>query len=144
MKKIAIYLGLCVFAVEATTPKYSRSFLFTRPGQQNLALKQALWHNLLYDKSKKLAIEAVGFFQKTMSSHKVSQYFLPPNSESLLVSTAINRDVLPKWLGLPDDFSGVLSLAPEQTQGGFMLEGRYGLGDLLDFGNFMGVSIFKN
>ena len=145
MKKTALCISICVFALGAKTPKYSHSFLFTRPGQQNLALKQALWHNLLFDKEKKVAIEAVGFFQKTTSSRDISQYFLPPNKEALLVnSTAINRDVLPKWLNLPENFSGILALAPTQKQGGFMLEGRYGLGDLLDFGGFMGVSIFKN
>lgn len=145
MKKIIVSISLCFFTLEAHTPKYSRSFLFTHPAQQNLALRQALWHNLLYNKIKKSAIEVAGFFQKTSKSVDISQYFLPPNRESLLVnSTAVNRDVLPKWLGLPDNFSGRLALAPTQTQGGFLIEGRYNLGELLDFGNFAGVSIFQN
>ena len=146
--KTRIILGMSLFLLcttQGTTPKYSRSFLFTRPVQQNLALKQALWHNLLYNKEKKVALEVAGFFLKTTESKRISQYFLPPNRDALLVSsTALNRDVLPKYLSLPDNFSGYLALSPEQTQGGFLVEGRYGLGDLLDFGEFVGVEIFKN
>ncbi len=150
MKKLALGLGLylsasgpCFSAVEAPNQKFSRSFFFTHPVQQNIALKQALWHNLLYNKEKKTAIEAAVFFQKSTKPLNISQYFLPPNRTSLLFSTALNADVLPYWFNLPTNFSGTMALAPKQAQEGLMLEGRHTLGDLFDI-DVCGVDFLKN
>ncbi len=145
MKKSTLCLSLCAFMLQAESPKFSQSFLFTRPGQQQLALRQSLWHNLLYDRTKDTAIETAVFYQKSNHAHDIGRYFLPPNREQLLVnSTALNRDVLPYWLDLPEDFSGNLSLAPEQSQVGFMIEGRYVIGKLFNTGKIFGMDVFQN
>lgn len=145
MKKVIIALLLCFFTAQADTPKNSQTFLFTRPGQQNLCLKQAIWHNLFYDKERKNAFEVAVYHQESTHADKIQAYFLPTNRTQLLVNTtALNRDILPYWLQLPVNFSGVLRIKPTQTQTGFTLEGRRYLGNLFDFGSIAGSKLFQN
>lgn len=145
MKKITAALTLCFFTLQAHDPKSSQTFLFTRPGQQNLCLKQAIWHNLLYDKETRSALDLAVYHQKSTHADKIQAYFLPAYRTQLLVNTtAINRDVLPFWLQLPADFNGVLKIGPQQTQTGFTIEGRHNLGNLFDIGSFGGANLFQD
>ncbi len=112
---------------------FARSFLWTRPGYQQLALHQALWHNPLLDFSRKGAFLIAPFYQRSMNPQDIKTFFLPPNEPALKVSnTALDRDMLAFWLGLPDNFSGNFTIAPRQQQAGFLVEFRYMIGDFLD------------
>jgi len=145
MKKVIASLILCFFALQAETPKNSQTFLFTRPGQQNLCLKQAIWHNLFYDKEKRNAFDLAVYHQKSTHPNKIQAYFLPSNRTQLLVNTtALNRDILPYWLQLPTNFNGVLRINPTQTQTGFTLEGRRYLGNFLNLGSVAGFKLFQD
>ena len=145
MKKILVAFMLCSFALYGETPKYSHTFLFTRPAQQNLPLRQSVWHDILFNKKQKFSIDVAVFGQNSGYSKDIAQYFLPPNRSTLLVnSTALDRDVLPYWLGLPEAFSGKLTLAPKQSQAGGLIEGRLNLGDILKVGDVMGVNFLEN
>ena len=145
MKKILIILSLCSFSLSANTPKYSHTFLFTRPAQQNLPLRQSVWHDILFNKKQKFSIDVAVFGQQSGYSDQISQYFLPPNRNTLLVnSTTLDRDVLPFWLGLPEAFSGNLTIAPKQSQVGGLIEGRLNLGDIFKMGDVMGINFLEN
>lgn len=140
MKKYLITLLALTSPLEATMDPllgkeimYARSFLWTRPGYQQLALHQALWHNPLLDISRKGAFLIAPVYQKSRNPQDIKTFFLPPNTPNVKVSnTALDRDMLAFWLGLPDDFSGEFTFAPRQKQAGFLVEFRYMIGDFLD------------
>lgn len=140
MKKYLITLLALVSPLEATMDTLvtheivnARSFLWTRPGYQQLALHQALWHNPLLDISRKGAFLVAPFYQKSVKPQDIKTFFLPPDTPTVKVSnTALDRDMLAFWLGLPDDFSGNFTFAPRQQQAGFLVEFRYMIGDFLD------------
>lgn len=146
MKKLLTPLTLCFFALHGNNPKSSQTYLFTRPGQQTIGLMQAMWHNLLYDNTKSTALDLAVYHQKSTQSDKIKAYFLPAYREQLLVnSTASDRNVLPLWLQLPTNFSGILRIAPEQTQSGFTIAGRNNIGNLFgDRVKLAGVPLFQN
>jgi len=74
----------------------------------------------------------------TQGNKKFAKYFLINNKSTLLVSGDANtnevsiRDVRAEWLGLPSNFSGFLTLCPEQHQAGFWLEYNQDFGTLFD------------
>jgi len=146
MKKLIAPLMFCFFALHGNNPKSSQTYLFTRPGQQNLCLMQAMWHNLIYDTTKKAAVDLAVYHQKSTHADKIKAYFLPAYQEEMLVnSTAPNRNIVPFWLQLPSDFNGILRIAPEQTQTGFTIAGRNDIGNLFgDRFKIAGVPLFQN
>lgn len=112
---------------------YAKSFLFTRPAYQELALHQALWHNPLLDITRKGAVNIAPVYQKSTNANKIKTFFLPPDTPELLVSTnALDRNMLPEWLGLPSNFTGNFTFAPKQQEAGFLMEFRYMIGDFLN------------
>lgn len=128
---------LSLLSLSAKTDKSSQSFLFTRPVHQNLSLHQAFWYGSLFNKDKKNAIQANVHYQKSWKSDKIRQYFLLADRTLVKVNrTTTDRDVLPEWLGLPNDFSGLLTFSPEQEQVGASFEARHDIGPLFGFDFF--------
>jgi hypothetical protein len=139
MSKKLLFALFVLFGVSlsAKSDKSSQSFLFTRPAHQNLALHQAFWYGSLFNKDKKTAVQVNSHYQKSWRSDKIRQYFLLADRTLVKVNrTATDRDVLPEWLGLPDDFSGLVTFSPEQEQIGGSIEARRNIGPLFGFDFF--------
>lgn len=121
---------------------YSQSFLLPRAAYDNLAAKQALWHNIIYDKNGKGAFNIISLYQDSIQSEKTQRYFLFNNKTSLTVrgdNHACDRDVRAEWLGITDaDYDGTLTIDPQNRQFGAMIEYQR------DLSAFTDNSLFKN
>jgi len=132
MKKYLILLLLVFFPayhIKAKREEFAHSFMYTKPGFYDVVMEQALWHDIAYNKksSKKIGLQAIPFFQQSMPLDKNTRYFLINGKEELLVAGddtpfILTRDVRAEWIGLPNDFSGILSVKPKQQQKGCMFE----------------------
>jgi hypothetical protein len=116
-----------------------RSFLFTRPLAQNIALYQAVWHDYIYEKFGKLktSIQVIGAYQESLESDETNKYFLFNCKDMLLIAgdnsaNQDERDVRAEWLGLPDNFTGTLKLIPRQRQAMALLEFHQDLSKVID------------
>lgn len=142
MKKYLILLLFILLlppTIEAKRKVFARSFMYTKPGFYDVVMEQALWHDIAYNKkgSVRAGIQAIPFFQQSMSLKKNARYFLIHGKDHLLVAGdetpfILTRDVRAEWLGLPDNFSGILSVNPKQQQKGCMLEYHQDLNRWLD------------
>lgn len=111
----------------------ARSYLFTRPAYQGIGLHQSLWHNILLDTSKKGALLIAPVYQKSIKPDDIKTFFLPPQAPVVNVTNQESfTNMLPFWLGLPDDFTGNFTFAPRQQQAGFLIEYRHMIGDFLE------------
>lgn len=131
-KNYVFFILLCSVAIifaEQSGEVYSRSFMFTRPASASGALLRHL--SCVSDYKK---YEASGGFygavfgEKSRHSDAVDRYFLINGKNNLIVAgdgapIAVRqvRDVRANWLGLPDNFSGILSMEPTQRQYGFFI-----------------------
>lgn len=133
MKKYLALLSIVFFVpVKSYDRKiYAHSFMYTKPAFYDVVMEQALWHNIAYNKkgSIKGGIQLIPFFQQSMSLEKNARYFLMKGKTALLVAgdktspeDLINRDIRAEWVGLPDNFTGILSVNPKQKQAGCQLE----------------------
>ncbi len=133
MKKYLALLSIVFFVpVQSYDRKvYAHSFMYTKPAFYDVVMEQALWHNIAYNKkgSIKGGIQLIPFFQQSMSLEKNARYFLMKGKTELLVAgdktspeDLINRDIRAEWVGLPDNFTGILSVNPKQKQAGCQLE----------------------
>jgi hypothetical protein len=110
--------------------KTAQIFMMTRPFHRNLAAQWATgWRDCVYEKHGKhlASLQALGIYQKSQEACKFAAYFLFNHLSSLVVKgdaafQPTLRDVRAEWLGLPDNFSGIFSINPAQTQGGVWLE----------------------
>jgi len=142
MKKYLALLGALFFI----TPNngydrdvYAHSFMYTKPAYYDLAMEEALWHNIAYNKKGpvKGGIQLIPFFQQSMTLDKTARYFLMKGKTELLVAGddtpyILNRDIRAEWVNLPSDFSGFLSVNPKQRQAGVFLEYQQDLKNWLD------------
>lgn len=132
MKKyLALFLSLMYIAPSITYNRkvFSHSFMYTKPAFYDVAMEQALWHNIAYNKkgSVRGGIQAIPFFQKSMPKEKNARYFLMKGKNELLIAGddtpfKLTRDVRAEWVNLPSNFSGILSLNPKQQQKGCWFE----------------------
>jgi hypothetical protein len=118
---------------------YAHSFMYTKPAYYDVVMEQALWHNIAYNKKGpvKGGLQAVPFFQQSMSLCKTAKYFLMKGKTELLVAgdntpLILNRDIRAEWVNLPSTFSGLLSLNPKQKQVGAVIEYHQDLKNWLD------------
>ncbi len=145
MKKYSVLLALAIIgssfiAVARPQEVFSRSYMFTRPASYNLAMEQQLWHNFVYDKKGTLrsGIEAIGFYETSWPTAKAARYFLIDRKNQLSVAgdavtdKLFTRDIRAEWVGLPNDFSGKLSVCPQQRQAGFTFTYSQDLNKLFD------------
>jgi hypothetical protein len=140
IKKI-LYSSLLILSISlvAKTDKSSQTFLFTRPAHQNLGLSKVLWFGVPLNEEQKIGAQVNLHLQKSWKADRIKQYFLPVDRTSARVNnTATDKDVLPKWLGLPDAFNGNVTFAPEQKQYGATFELRRIIGPLF------GMDFFKD
>ncbi|HLW72444.1 MAG TPA: hypothetical protein VKR54_00160 [Candidatus Babeliales bacterium] len=124
---------------------FAHSFMYTKPGYYDVVMEQALWHDIAYNKKGSLrgGIQAIPFFQQSMPRAKNARYFLMKDKNELLVAGddtpyILKRDIRAEWVGLPDNFSGVLSLNPKQQQKGCMFEYHQ------DLKNWVNVAILRD
>lgn len=111
---------------------YGRSFMYTRPASDHIDQRQHAWHNIVLEKkgSWHAALQLITFLQGSLSRKKFGRYFLPVchDKNNVLVSGDANtnqlltRDVRAEYVGLPADFSGFMTLNPQQTQWGLFIE----------------------
>lgn len=116
-------------SIDAKREVFAHSFMYTKPGYYDVVMEQALWHDIAYNKkgSVKAGLQAIPFFQQSIPMEKNARYFLMNDKCELLVAGdktpyVLTRDVRAEWVGLPDNFSGTLSLNPKQQQKGCTLE----------------------
>lgn len=108
---------------------YGRSFMFTHPASARLTRNQQLWHAITYDAQTASGVQAIVFYEQSISKERVARYFLINGKSELLVAgdtapalLVAQRDVRAEWLGLPANFSGRMTISPQQRQAGFSLE----------------------
>jgi hypothetical protein len=129
-KHLALLLVLYTFtSINAKREVFSHSFMYTKPGYYDVVMEQALWHNIAYNKKGSIdgGIQVTPFFQDSIPLHKNARYFLMKDQTALLVAGdntefKVTRDIRAEWVGLPSNFSGILSLNPKQKQQGFTFE----------------------
>ncbi|HEV2916603.1 MAG TPA: hypothetical protein VGW78_02550 [Candidatus Babeliales bacterium] len=129
---------------------YSRTFMFIRPVYEHVAMRNYLWNTIILSKNGTAcsAAQVIGMYQHSRQSQddptKFAKYFLMKNKSMLLVSGDSNtqdefsRDIRAEWLGLPSNFRGFMSLCPEQSQAGVLLEYNQ------DLSKFCDISCFSN
>lgn len=134
MKKVVFSFTLCtLITLWGKTDKHSQTFLFTRPAYQNISLNQALWHGSFFDTTKNNAFQLSFVYQKSYRSDHIRNYFLQSDDPYIKINrTALDRNALPEWFGLPDDFSGLMTVSPEQKQYAGIFEFRKNLGPLFN------------
>lgn len=129
----------------------SQFFMFTRPAMHNLAAEQSLWHRHMYNKVGRVrgSLQIVPLFEQSFTTcddhlnDAAGAYFLPFCKRQILVAGGTSpfqedADVRAEWLGLPSNFSGRLSLSPEQSQLGGFIEYQQ------DFGEFIKGKMFDH
>ena len=101
----------------------------TRPVSQNVAAYQSLWHDFIHAKKGSFqgSFQMTAYYQKSIPLDETAQYFLFDfKNELLVLGDATHdrkfRDIRAEWLGLPSDFRGYMSICPEQTQIGVIME----------------------
>jgi hypothetical protein len=119
-----------------------RSFMFTRPIVQNIALIQAIWHSYIYEKQgpAQASLQVIGVFQESIPTRATNSYFLfNCKSEVTIAGDATlsiqDRDARAEWFNLPSTFSGTFAVHPQQRQWGVLLEYNQNIDNLikLDF-----------
>ena len=138
MKKcLALLSVLCITSnMHAAREVYSHSFMYTKPAFYDVVMEQALWHDIEFNKHGKLraGLQAIPFFQDSISLDKNIRYFLMNGKTELLVSGDANtadleiRDIRAEWVNLPSNFRGFLTLNPKQEQKGCVIEYHQDLG----------------
>lgn len=128
-KNLKALLIIIPCSLSGDTFKTSQTFMFTRPIYHNLAAQAQHWNKAVATKSHDglSAAQVIGLYQHSRDSDRIKRYFLLDCKKQLLIAgdnstNTTKRDVRAEWLGLPSDFSGLLTIAPEQRQIGFWLE----------------------
>jgi hypothetical protein len=131
MKKYSILLVALLVATVAQGDSdncccetLGRSFMFTRPLNQQLSTDQAFRYELIHNKHGDMLsyVELIVSAQQSVPFQGCGRYFLPECKTELLVAgddlehDLLTRDIRAEWLGLPDGFHGNMSLNPEQRQ----------------------------
>ncbi len=110
--------------VSCAENKSSQTFLFPHLIFQNMAARDSLWDNIIYEKTTRheACLQAIGMFQKSVHSQNVAGYFLIDCKSTISVKGQQGAfipgewDVRAQWLNLPSNFSGTLTLNPQQRQ----------------------------
>lgn len=122
----------------------AQSFMYTRSIAQNIALQQALWHSIAYQKQgcHGAGLQIIPVVQSSTANKKNNYYFLFDCKSELLISGDDNtndtniRDVRAEWLQLPSDFRGKMTITPSQRQAGIIFEYHHDVGHLFNI-NFL-------
>jgi len=131
MKKLLALLSvfLVTLSIHAKREVFARSFMYTKPAFYDVVMEQALWHDIEFNKKGRVrgGLQAIPFFQNSMSLDKNIRYFLINGKTALLVAgdntpSRETRDIRAEWVNLPSDFTGILSINPKQKQRGCLLE----------------------
>jgi hypothetical protein len=124
MKKIIYVMGLLIpiFFAEGAN-KSSQTFMYIRPIYYNLAAEMQM---------RDYALHIEPMYQTSRDTASSNNYFLINCRHKLLAAgdDSINkntRDIRAEWLGLPANFSGMLTVEPKQKQYGALLRGHYAL-----------------
>jgi hypothetical protein len=146
--RIALLICLTIPTIFARKQEvFAQSFMFTRPAYYSLAMNQALWHDIIYQKKgdTRASFQAIGFYQKSVKQGKTARYFLPDcvnkgcekKNEVIVAGDSIadmlfTRDMRAEWIDLPNDFEGKFTICPEQNQYGVAIEYHQDLGRFTD------------
>ncbi len=132
--------------------KTSQSFMLFHPTYQQAAMRQALWHNFVYNKTNKQAnaFQLISFYDQSIDTKATAKYFLPfrkcddspcrfiagdhaginKNDDATIRR---NRDIRAEWLGLPSNFSGNFCVNPQQRHVGIIGEFHTDLEHYIDW-----------
>jgi hypothetical protein len=139
------YKSNACFTCNTNTSVTSRTFEFIRPVYEHVVMRNHEWAtSSLFSKEGTLkgAAQAIGMYQHSRGgadgNKKFAKYFLINQKSTLLVSGDSNtadatlRDIRAEWIGLPSNFRGFMTLCPEQSQAGVLLEYNQDIGSLLN------------
>ncbi len=132
-----------IYRPAGLTDKSSQSFFLPRPLFDNVAAKQALWHNIIHNRDeqdKSGSWQLITLFQDTLSTDRMKRYFLFDCKTSLTVkgdNYSGTRDIRAEWLGINNtNFNSVLSIDPHQQQFGFVAEYQHAFKKIIDWNLF--------
>jgi len=122
----------------------SQTVMSTRPLFQTDALFSGTWAEFITNQGKEgtceLVIEALGLYQNSVNNFCKSRgYFLMNCKPALLVAgdsspLVLDRDIRSEFIGITDpDFEGILTVQPEQQEGGVILSCNQHLGAYFDW-----------
>lgn len=129
------------------TMQRSHSFMYTHPLDQYTLVDQFPCNTLMYCKKSdaRAAFALATEYIESIKSNGAARYFLPSCNTNTLVSGDDNlydkkdRTIRAEWLGLPGNFRGEFTLAPQQRQLGFILTYNKDLGIVFNSSFFDGM-----
>jgi len=137
------YLGLLLLGSGWVEPGYadetpfftSRSFLFERPLNQNIAARNFFWQDIEAELEYN-GIRVLPLYQHTRCNLRLAGYFLLNCQSSITIAgndsgAALTRDVCAEYLRLPSTFNGILSLTPYERQTGTLVTYNHNLGHII-------------
>ncbi len=132
-KNIIVLITLFITCSLYSKNRIGHTFMYTRPVYRNLAAQynHANW-------------QILSIYQQSTSQAKTKKFFLIDKQTSLIIkgdnaTDSTNRNVRAEWLGLPDNFSGVMSINPLQQQAAAWLEYNIDVCKLCNCAFFDGV-----
>lgn len=152
MKKLIVVSCLITSLIAAisiyadTQYKTSQTFMTSTPFYHHVGATSFLWRTVVADKNDDGtgAFRVMPFYQQSTHGEKNDgSYFLINCKHSILFAgdaspLRFKRDVRAEWLNLPSNFSGYLSLNPEEKQYGAVLSYNHSFKDLF------GSSLLEN
>src|SRR5580765_947106 len=94
MKNFLVYAALLTFllvsSISYAAPQevYAHSFMFIRSVHNSLAMRNAIWHDFIYNKHGNIrgSWQAIGFSQQSQSLSKTQHYFLPKHKDCVRIT----------------------------------------------------------
>jgi len=145
----------------------SQTYMFVRPVWDSIAINQASWNNLAYNKQMNgAAFQIYPIVSTSISNENSSKYFLFDYKKELTVIAgsantftttgapvptnlsqggyavpSFNRDILGQWIGMTNTEGKSFSLNPQERQASVMLEYNQNLGAFHDSNFFKNWSL---
>jgi len=132
-KNIVVAFGLICLqsSIFCLTERDGRSFMFTRPASASIVLRENARRTIEHQAPTSTCgsgLYAATYGETSHNYLSVDRYFLLNAKNCLLVAGDMaaqnlvqQRDIRAEWLGLPDNFSGIMSMEPKQEQYGFFI-----------------------
>lgn len=152
MKKL-FYLLIVSFVNSAfgLSDYTSQTYVQLRPTNQNIAMRQSLWHKLadIHEGYTQSGYQFYAFYQKSTDEQvEFAKYFTFDNKVELRVKgdsvSTTDREIRAEWLGLDAAYDGTLKLNPEQERIGGTLEFKRALSKYFKAGFFKNLWIGTN
>src|SRR3990167_564100 len=116
------------WAIHANQIHSSKTYLTFHPTYAMGNIISSGWHVGFFDLNHRGQLYTTGFCAQTWGAHKSDQIFLPYLLNEVQVGT--DADVDPLWIGLPENFTGTMTIRPKHKDCGIFIQGMYHIGEL--------------